>query len=202
MKEMLLPFFAYVFVTTFTPGPNNITSTSMGMNYGYRTALRYIMGIATGFIVIMFLCGLLTGTITRVFPKVEIVLRVLGAGYMVWLAVTILRSTKASAADIRKTAAFRRGFTLQIVNPKVIVYGITVFSGFLTAVVHSLLTLFAASLFLTFFAFLSTSAWALFGSVIKKYLQHRTIRVVFNIAMALLLLYSAASIAGVHHILH
>jgi len=41
----LSPFLIYVFVTTFTPGPNNIVSMSNGMRYGYRNILRFLGGI-------------------------------------------------------------------------------------------------------------------------------------------------------------
>jgi hypothetical protein len=63
VKEILAPFLIYVFVTTFTPGPNNITATSMGMNYGYATALKCIFGIVSGFICVAFFCGFLTQTV-------------------------------------------------------------------------------------------------------------------------------------------
>ena len=43
MPEILLPLMSYVFVTTFTPGPNNITSAALGMKVGYRGSLRYLL---------------------------------------------------------------------------------------------------------------------------------------------------------------
>ncbi len=197
MGDMLPAFFSYVFVTVFTPGPNNVSSASFGITCGYRKTLRYILGIATGFTVIMFLCGLLTETVVRLFPPVESVLRIVGSLYMLYLAFIILRASSHGGEESdRSLATFFRGMVLQLVNPKVVIFGITVFSGFLVDIANTGLHLFAASLFLASLSFLSTSLWALFGSVLRRYFAHRTFTLVFNSIMALLLVYSAAVISG------
>ena len=36
-----IPLISFVIVTTFTPGPNNISSAAMGVAYGYRRTLTY-----------------------------------------------------------------------------------------------------------------------------------------------------------------
>ncbi|MBN2323665.1 MAG: LysE family translocator [Spirochaetes bacterium] len=221
MDDMLFPFLAYVFVTTFTPGPNNITSTSMGMSYGYPHTLRFIAGVVSGFFLIMMSSGLLTETVTGLFPKVELFLRIIGAGYMIWLAVMIALPKKNGGHEMKTRSAssrpaggrpafglkafglkaFGKGFMLQIVNPKVLIYAVTVYSAFLVEVIDTVFEITLAALFLTSLSFISTSAWALCGSVIKRYLQNKTVRIVFNFVMALLLLFSAASIAGIRSIL-
>lgn len=198
MGEMLPAFLSYVFVTTFTPGPNNVSSASMGITYGYRRTLRYIMGITAGFAVIMFLCGLLTESVIGFLPRLESVLRIVGALYMLYLAYMILRASSHGGQDGEKTiATFTRGLLLQVVNVKVIIYGITVFSGFLVEVIASFWQLVLASLLLSGFAFASTSLWALFGNGLKRYFANRTFTFVFNAVMAALLVYSAAVISGI-----
>jgi hypothetical protein len=42
---------AFVFAMTFSPGPNNIMSASLGMMHGYQKALRFILGVVCGFAV-------------------------------------------------------------------------------------------------------------------------------------------------------
>jgi len=198
MGEMLPAFLSYVFVTTFTPGPNNVSSASMGITYGYRRTLRYILGITVGFAGIMFLCGLLTESVISFLPRLESVLRIVGALYMLYLAWMILRASAHEAQNGDKIlATFTRGILLQIVNVKVIIYGITVFSGFLTGVITNLRELVFASLLLSAFAFASTSVWALFGTGLKRYFANRAFTLVFNAIMAALLVYSAAVISGI-----
>ncbi|MFO7849715.1 MAG: LysE family transporter [Spirochaetia bacterium] len=198
MAEVLPAFLSYVFVTTFTPGPNNVSSASMGITYGYVKTLRYILGIITGFSMIMFFSGLVTESLIRLLPRLESVLRILGALYMIYLAVIILKaSSHEPHRDEKILATFSRGLLLQLVNFKVMVFGITVYSGFLVEHISTIWETLTAALFLSAFAFASTSLWALFGAALKHYFANRTFTFVFNGIMALLLLYSAAVIAGI-----
>lgn len=196
MTSTFLPFLAYTFVTVFTPGPNNITSAAMGMAYGYRRTGQYLAGITSGFFCIMLAAGFLTELISREFPRVEGVLRVVGAVYMLYLAWTILRSSLKEGAN-PPAPTYLRGLLLQLVNPKVMIFGITVFSGFINDMITARWQVIPAAAILSFLSFSSTSLWALFGSGIQRYLHHRPVLLVFNSSMAILLLYSAAAIAGI-----
>ena len=128
----LIPFISYVFVTTFTPGPNNLLSMSNAMHSGYHRTLRFLAGIFSGFLLVMLLCGLLNFALLSLAPQVRIWLNILGAAYMLYLAIHIMTSKPtedAQASDRLNT--YRAGFILQFLNLKVILYGVTVFSNFI-----------------------------------------------------------------------
>ena len=65
MNELILPCLSYAVLMTFTPGPNNVSSSALGLSVGYRKSLPYLFGITTGFIVIMLCGGLLTEFLTQ-----------------------------------------------------------------------------------------------------------------------------------------
>ncbi len=44
----LVPFLLYVFVTSFTPGPNNMMAMAYANKYGFRKSLRFIFGVTAG----------------------------------------------------------------------------------------------------------------------------------------------------------
>ena len=48
MKIETFSLISFVIITTFTPGPNNISSASMGIMYGYKKTLDFLLGIAAG----------------------------------------------------------------------------------------------------------------------------------------------------------
>jgi len=77
---------SFVVITSFTPGPNNISSASMGILYGYKKTLGYLSGIVTGFFLVMLLCGWISKTLLYIFPSFESILRIIGALYILWLA--------------------------------------------------------------------------------------------------------------------
>src|SRR5215475_1239009 len=97
----------FVFITTFTPGPNNISSSSMGILYGYRKSLRYLLGITLGFFLIMVSSALISRTLYTLFPWLETVMRVIGAVYILWLAYKTLKSSYQFSSDASPTLGFR-----------------------------------------------------------------------------------------------
>jgi len=105
----LLPLISFVIVTTFTPGPNNISSASMGMIYGYRKTVSYLVGIASGFFFVMIACAYLSSTLLTFAPAVEGYLRWIGAGYIVWLAIDTLRISYSFSESNGAPRAFTKG---------------------------------------------------------------------------------------------
>ena len=188
----LAPFLIYAFVTTFTPGPNNILSMSNGLRFGYRRTLRFLLGIASGFFVLMLLCGLLNLTLAAVVPSLRQWLNILGALYMLYLAWHILRSKPVEeGADEKRLNTFKAGFILQFVNMKAILYGITIYSLFIVGTYHDPLSIGVFALLLALGSFVSISCWALGGNLFRNFLRkHYRF---FNLAMAGLLVYSAVA---------
>lgn len=133
----LLPVLGYAIVSIFTPGPNNITSSSLGMRVGYGRTLRFIAGVVTGFFVVMTLAGLLTEALVAAVQRAEVFLRVLGVAYLLWLAWMVIRPHQ-SEATFGAGTRFVDGFLLQFVNVKVILFGITMYAALLTPWGHCL----------------------------------------------------------------
>lgn len=189
----VVSFLIYVFVMSFTPGPNNIMAMLFANQYGFKKTLRFCLGVGAGFFVIMILSSYFNLLLHNVIPKIELAMMILGAGYMLYLAVKIIMSTNSANNDGEgKYNSFLAGMLLQFVNPKGVLYGITVVATFILPYHSSNSSLWLLSLFLGFVGILSTCSWSLFGSVFQKFLS--TYKKQFNIAMALLLVYSAVSI--------
>jgi len=210
-------FLSYVFVVTFTPGPNNIMSMANGSKFGYKKTLQFISGVTTGFFIIMILSSYFNLLLFNLMPKVKIFMSILGSGYMAYLAIRIIKSSEHDDEnddeqitdedkihklnkDKNNLNSFFTGITMQFLNPKAILYGITVVSNFIIPFYKSNITLILFSIFLAFVAFISNSSWALFGSLFNKFLSKY--RKQFNLVMGLLLIYSAISISGITHLFY
>jgi cysteine/O-acetylserine efflux protein len=193
----LLPLLSFVLITTFSPGPNNISSASMGVLHGYKRTLRYLAGIAVGFVGIMLLCGLISSALLRALPSFEVVLRIVGACYILWLAYETLRASYNFGNGDQALLGFTKGLLLQVLNPKVIVYGLTLYSSFLAPIAKHPLGLVLSALLLAGVAFCSTSTWALFGSAIRTFLHRPKVQRAVNLILALLLVYTAVELSGV-----
>ena len=189
-------FLSFALATTFSPGPNNLSSANMGVLYGFRRTFRYLLGISTGFLGIMLLAGLVSATLRRAFPPFEGILRLVGAAYILWLAYATLRASYTIKEDVQPLVGFSRGFFLQILNPKVVIYGLTQYSTFLAGAARQPATLILSALFLASLCLASVSLWAAFGSAIRARLRQPQVRRGVSIALSLLLIYTAVKLSG------
>lgn len=197
MSASIFPLISFVLISTFTPGPSNVSSASMGVLYGYRMTLKFLLGLAAGAFVMFLISALVATTFLTLIPAVDPALRWIGAAYILYLAVMILRASYHDAPTGMKPMGFAQGLLLQLLNPKMIVYGLTLFSVFLAPIADNLILLFLAAALLTATAFCATSVWALFGSLMNRFLRQPRIALVVNIVLALFLVYAAVEIAGV-----
>ena len=95
----LVSFLLYVFVTSFTPGPNNIMAMLFANKYGFKKTIRFCFGVGAGFFVIMLLCSYFNLLLENFIPKIEFLMTILGAGYMLYLAIKIITSKNRANDD-------------------------------------------------------------------------------------------------------
>lgn len=189
----LTAFLSYIVLTAFTPGPNNIMAmTNAGQN-GFKKGFRFNFGVLIGFFLVMILCAIFSSLLYRFIPTVEPYMFIVGALYILWLAWTIVRDKPHENRKINlKLNSVFTGAVLQLVNPKVILYGITAISTFVLPHYHSIPLLAAFITILSLTGFAGTCCWAMFGAAFQKlFTQHKK---VLNIVMALLLAYCAVSL--------
>lgn len=136
---------------TFTPGPNNIMALVNANLFGFRKTVKFLLGVFTGFALIMLVCSYFNLWLFNLLPKVQMLMGIIGAVYMFYLAIIIMKSGEPEEKEGNaQLNSFLAGLTMQFVNPKVILYGITVISNFIITHYRSPLTLFLFSLFLAF----------------------------------------------------
>lgn len=79
-------FMAYIFLTAFTPGPNNIMAMSNAGNFGLRRAMVYCLGVFAGMLIVMSACAAAGSLLYTAVPAIEPWLRLAGAAYILFLA--------------------------------------------------------------------------------------------------------------------
>jgi len=192
----LFSLISFILISTFTPGPSNISTASTAVLHGYRNSLKYQAGLAAGVFILMLLSGLLSTTLLRIFPAFEPIMRYIGAGYILYLAFAILKASYTFNEQDAKPLGLIHGFMLQILNPKLFVYAFTLFSAFLATMTGNVIFLILIAILLAAVSFCATSLWAVFGTTIKTHLHNPRLNKIINISLSLLLVYSAISITG------
>jgi cysteine/O-acetylserine efflux protein len=197
MPTNLFPLLSYVLISTFTPGPSNISSASSAALHGYKNTLNYQGGLAAGVFFVMVLSGWISTTLLGIFPALEPVLRYVGAGYILYLALGILKASYTFTNQNVRPFGLGHGLMLQVLNLKLIVYAFTLFSAFLAPITGNLALVVLAAVLLAATSFGATSTWALFGNAIKTYLRSLRLKVAVNILLSLSLIYSAITLVGI-----
>ena len=189
---LLLAFAVFVFVTSVTPGPNNMMLLASGVNHGFVRTLPHIAGITLGCAFMTLLVGFGLGGLLTASPRLYAAMHYAAAAYLLVLAWRIARSGPASPGGVKRppmTALAAAGF--QWVNPKawVIVTGAVATyaprDGFLrnVCVIAVMMMVIMAP---------SNAVWAGCGVAVRRWLGTPSRARAFNVGMALLLVLSLA----------
>ncbi|WP_103503803.1 MULTISPECIES: leucine efflux protein LeuE [Streptomyces] len=128
------------------PGPNSLYVLSVGARLGVRTGYRAAGGVLCGDAVLMALSAGGAASLLQASPVAFSVVKFLGAGYLAWLAVGMLRGAwslwrrrrervaeaeaAAGAPSVPGERPFRRAFLASLVNPKAILFFVSFFVQF------------------------------------------------------------------------
>ncbi len=189
--DIFLALVTFAFVMAFTPGPNNIMLAASGVNFGFVRNIPHMAGITVGFVVLMLACGVGLGLVFAAVPTLQLVLKIAGALYMLWLAfkVATAHRTNDEGSGRGRPFTFWQAAAFQWVNPKAVV---AVLSGLALYVRpgHQWQDL---PIILAVFGLVTAGAvmtWTGFGLALRRLLRDPAHARLFNIAMALLLVAS------------
>ncbi len=109
------------------------------------------------------------------------ILKYIGAAYIVWLAIHILMS-KPMEEITDKKSDFWTSFLLQFMNVKIILYAITIYSGYILPYSNSRLLLGVSVICNTLIGMSGCITWGVAGKLLQKqFVKHFRI---MNIVMA------------------
>lgn len=182
---VLSNFLIYCVVNAFTPGPGNILALNTVTNYGYKKGKPLFLGIFAGYYVVQILCAIFVYGVNSLLPNVMVVMKYIGAAYILWLAIHIAVS-KPSTEKTEQSASFLKGFMLQFVNVKIYMFGVTALTGYVVSYMTAFSALLFFELVIATIGTIATCTWICLGVLIQKfYLRHFRI---INIMLALTLL--------------
>lgn len=195
---MLFSFFVYTVLTALLPGPNNILALNSSMKSGYQRSKILLLGIYSGFTVVMLLAAFFTGFLLNSYGFLLSYLKYIGAVYLIYLAWSVISGKPMDIDTTQKEQTsnsvedFWKGFLLQLVNVKIIIYGITAFSSFIFPQFKEIWIILIFALLLSFIGNSATWIWAVAGQKLHRFLN-RHYKIV-NTVMGILLLYCAVSL--------
>jgi homoserine/homoserine lactone efflux protein len=114
---------------SFTPGAGAINTMSNSLNAGFRRSLWGILGQQAALVVHVLIVALGVGVLVAGSPVAFNVIRYAGAAYLVYLGIrqflakpTVQEEQPAALRYEPAASIFRRGFWVNLLNPKAIVF--------------------------------------------------------------------------------
>lgn len=187
--EIFAALATYAFVTSITPGPNNIMLLASGVNFGLRRTIPHMLGIALGHAFMVFVVGIGLVGVFIGYPPARTALTVVSVIYMLWLAWKIANAAPPDGATTRaQPFTFLQAAAFQWVNPKAWIMSL----GAVTLYAPGQEWLSVAFVAGTFVMvnFPSVSVWALMGVGLRRILGRPAYLRGFNYTMAALLVAS------------
>lgn len=194
-------FLAIMSVMAVTPGPANIFAIATGMQRGKAEALVGVAGMNAATLVWFGGAALGLGALVAAFPEAFRLLAIAGGLYVAWLGLRSLWSgvkgdggPAEAPAVHRNRSAFLDGFSVQIANPKALLFFTAVLPPFLDLErpLAPQLVLFAAAT--VGFDVIAMSAYGLGGAALSARMNEPAFRRGFAFLVGALLLAAAALI--------
>lgn len=175
----LLTFAVTAFALIVVPGPSVLFVISRGVALGRRVALATVLGNAVGVYLQVVAVAAGLGALIAQSIAAYTVVKLLGAGYLVWLGVQTIRKrhavTVAAAGDdtddpVTLGVAARQGFVVGIANPKAIVFFTAVLPQFVDPAAGrpSLQLLILGFVFITV-ALVSDGTWGVLAGSARRW---------------------------------
>jgi threonine/homoserine/homoserine lactone efflux protein len=183
---------------SFSPGPNTTLSTALAANGGLRRALRFCIAVPTGWTLLMMASGLGLGALVLDVPALRWAVKIVGVGYMLWLAWRLAGAGQLAQVDERKLrVTFWQGVGLQFVNIKAWMLALTLTAGWVVnaggrPAANPGQRLAIICVVMLLFAFTSNFTYACVGSLLRAWLAQGRRLLWFNRVLALVLTGTAA----------
>lgn len=135
--EILISFILAVSILAISPGPDNIFVLMQSVVHGKKYGLATIIGLMTGCIVHTTFVALGISAIIKENNTIFLGIKILGAVYLLYLAYKVITGGSEISMSTEKIdkktpfQLFKIGFIMNVLNPKVTLFFLALFPGFL-----------------------------------------------------------------------
>jgi threonine/homoserine/homoserine lactone efflux protein len=191
MEEMAT-LVGFAFVSSVTPGPNNILLWASGAEFGIRRTIPHVLGTALGLGSMALAVAAGLGALITSVPEIALAMKVAGSVYLLYLAYRIARAGALERGDVARPLGLLQAVAFQAINPKAWIFALGAITTFrptgLPVVPGSILVAITMMLVVV----PTAALWAVGGGALSRFISgERTHRVV-SLGLAALL---AATVA-------
>ena len=186
--ELLPALITFAFVSSITPGPNNLMLLASGTNFGWTRTIPHMLGISIGFSLMIFGVGVGLMQIFNTYPLVYKSMQALSIAYLLYLAWKIanakpLDPEKSAEAAAGRPLTFIQAALFQWVNPKAWGMGVIAISTYAPSD-SGLSGIVLVALVFALVNLPCINTWILIGTQLSRFLQDPKWLRIFNVTAA------------------
>ena len=188
MHPEILSLSLFMFVTSCSPGPNNVVASHSGFNHGIKKSVPLMLGVIFGFTTMLAIVNFGLINIFNIYPIIQKILIGTGTIFLIYLAYKISFSKSSNKKKDLKPVNFTETFLYQFLNPKGVIVAVIAVSTYTESGInfmnYSLWMLGVAFLF----AIISIMFWTFLGKFMRKFATNEKFIKWFNYVMSTLLI--------------
>ena len=177
-----------MFVTSCSPGPNNIVASYSGFNFGVLKTIPHMCGVIFWFTTLVTIMNFGLVNVFQKYPIIQEILKYTGTLFLIYLAYKISFSKTSSDNSSKNPVKFIETFFFQFLNPKAVIVAIITVTTYVESgknyTNYSLWVIGIAFIFACF----SIMFWTLLGKFLRKFATNQKFIKRFNYVMSFLLI--------------
>lgn len=164
--EILLGFVLATAALSISPGPDNIFVLTQSLANGKKYGLATVAGLMTGCLVHTSLLAFGVSALIKNNETIFLLIKLFGVAYLLYLSYMVFKAgneiqlVKGEVSKIGFFKLFKKGFIMNVLNPKVTIFFLAFFPGFLFSDTMSTIWQF----YILGFVFISVS-FIIFGAI-------------------------------------
>jgi len=181
MIETLLSFALATSVLSISPGPDNIFVLTQSIVNGRKFGLATVIGLISGCLVHTTLLAFGVSAVIKASEGLYTGIKIFGAVYLLYLAYKVYKTdanimvSKENAPKKTTNQLFKQGFIMNVLNPKVSIFFLAFFPGFLySETINTVTQFYVLGFIFMFVSFIIFSLIALLAGSISKKIKSNT----------------------------
>ena len=187
MHPEILSLSLFMFVTSCSPGPNNVVASHSGFNHGIKKSIPLMLGVIFGFTTMLAVVNFGLINIFNIYPIIQKILIGTGTIFLIYLSYKISFSKSSNKKENLKPVNFMETFLYQFLNPKGVIVAIIAVSTYIESGVNFMNYSFWMLGVAFLFAIISIIFWTFLGKFMRKFATNEKFIKWFNYVMSTLL---------------
>jgi threonine/homoserine/homoserine lactone efflux protein len=180
--DQLLALAGFSFVSSGTPGPNNVLLWASGTTFGFRRTVPHVLGTAVGLGAMALAVATGLGALITTVPQIGFAMKVAGSVYLMYLAVQIARAHALERTDAARPLGILQAASFQAINPKAWIFALGAVTTFRPAELSGLSGGAVVAITMMVVIVPSAALWAWAGGALGRLLSggggHRVVSLV------------------------